>query len=51
MERLFIGLLLAAGYPVAMYDPRGTAESKGKISEGGAYLDIEAVYQHCPGVG
>lgn len=51
MERLFIGLLLAAGYPVAIYDPRGTAESKGRISEGGAYLDIEAVYHHVRALG
>ncbi len=46
MELRLLGLLLGAGYDVAMSDLRGTAESVGKICEGGGYLDAEAVYNH-----
>ncbi len=46
MDRKFIGLHLAAGYPICIWDYRGTVESKGTASEGGYYLDAEAVYEH-----
>ncbi len=44
MDRKFIGLHLAAGYDITIWDPRGTAESTGIPSEGGYYLDAEAVF-------
>jgi pimeloyl-ACP methyl ester carboxylesterase len=43
MERRFIGLHLAAGYDITLWDPRGTYQSTGKASVGGYYLDAEAV--------
>lgn len=46
MDRKFIGLHLAAGYDVAVWDPRGTVDSTGTPSEGGYYLDVDAVFQH-----
>ncbi|MBX7066864.1 MAG: alpha/beta hydrolase [Parachlamydiales bacterium] len=44
MDRRFVGQCLAAGYDVTISDQRGTAESTGIPSEGGYYLDAEAVY-------
>lgn len=44
MDRKFIGMHLAAGYDVTVWDPRGTIDSTGIASEGGYYLDAEAVY-------
>jgi hypothetical protein len=46
MDRKFIGLHLGAGYDICISDPRGTIDSKGTPSEGGYYLDAEAVFQH-----
>lgn len=46
MARKYLWLHLAAGYDVTIWDPRGTAESEGRASEGGYYLDAEAVFQH-----
>jgi pimeloyl-ACP methyl ester carboxylesterase len=46
MDRKFLGLYLAAGYDVVIWDPRGTVDSTGTPSEGGYYLDAEAVFQH-----
>jgi hypothetical protein len=45
MDRRFIAWHLISGYDVAVWDPRGTIESTGTPSEGGYYLDAEAVYQ------
>lgn len=45
MDRRFLGLHLAAGYDVTIWDPRGTVDSTGTPSEGGYYLDAEAVFQ------
>lgn len=46
MDRKFIALYLLAGYDVVVWDPRGTVDSTGSPSEGGYYLDGEAVFQH-----
>ncbi len=46
MDRKFIGQHLAAGYDVTVWDPRGTIDSTGTPSEGGYYLDAEAVLHH-----
>lgn len=46
MDRRFLGLHLAAGYNVTVSDPRGTVDSTGVASEGGYYLDAEAVFDH-----
>lgn len=45
MNRRYLGVHLAAGYNVTIWDPRGTAESTGIPSEGGYYLDAEAAFQ------
>lgn len=45
MDRKFVGQCLGAGYDITISDQRGTAESTGLPSEGGYYLDAEAVYQ------
>lgn len=45
MDRVFIWLHLAAGYDITIWDPRGTVDSTGKPSEGGYYLDADAVFQ------
>jgi pimeloyl-ACP methyl ester carboxylesterase len=41
MNRRWIGAHLAAGFDVALCDPRGTAESSGEASEEGYNLDAE----------
>ncbi len=46
MARKYLGHHLGAGYDVTIWDYRGTAESTGTPSEGGYYLDGEAVFQH-----
>jgi hypothetical protein len=46
MDRKFIGLHLGAGYDICITDPRGTIDSSGTPSEGGYYLDADAVYQY-----
>ena len=46
MDRKFIGLHLGAGYDICISDPRGTVDSSGTPSEGGYYLDAEAVFEH-----
>lgn len=46
MGREEIAHYLLAGHDVVIWDPRGTAESTGTPSEGGYYLDAEAVYHH-----
>lgn len=46
MDRVFLLLHLLAGYDVTVCDLRGTAESTGTPSEGGYYLDAEAVLDH-----
>ncbi len=46
MDRRFIGLHLAAGYDVAIWDPAGKVEGDGRGSEGSHYLDAEAVFEH-----
>ena len=46
MDRRFLGLHLGAGYDVTVWDPRGTVDSTGTPSEGGYYLDAEAVLEH-----
>lgn len=46
MDRKLVGQYLAAGYDLTIWDPRGTAESTGKASEGGYYLDADLVFQH-----
>lgn len=45
MDRKLIGQHLAAGYDITVWDPRGTAESTGTPTEGGYYLDAEAVFE------
>ncbi len=45
MERRIAGLHIA-WCDVCLWDPRGTIDSTGTPSEGGYYLDAEAVYQH-----
>ncbi len=46
MDRKFAGLHVAAGYDICISDPRGTIDSIGVPSEGGYYLDAEAVLEH-----
>lgn len=46
MDRKFIGLHLGAGYDICISDPRGTIDSTGTASEGGYYLDADAIYKH-----
>ena len=45
MDRRFVWLHLAAGYNITIWDPRCPVDSTGRASEGGYYLDAEAVYQ------
>lgn len=51
MDRKFIGLHLGAGYDICIFDPRGTIDSQGVPSEGGYYLDSDAVYKHVRNLG
>lgn len=46
MDRKLVGKYLAAGYNLTISDQRGTGESTGRATEGGYYLDAEAVFQH-----
>lgn len=46
MELRVIGQFVGAGYDLALWDPRGTVYSEGRISEGGEYLDADAVFRH-----
>ncbi len=41
----YVGIHLGVGYDVCLYDYRGTYFSSGKPTEGGYYLDAEAVYE------
>lgn len=43
MDRRFLGLHLAAGYNVTVWDPPGTVDSEGRASEGSYYKGAEAV--------
>lgn len=44
MNRKWVGQCLGAGFNLTISDQRGTGESTGKPSEGGYYLDAEAVF-------
>lgn len=46
MGRTIAARHLAAGIDFIGWDPRGTIDSLGEPSEGGYYLDMDAVYQH-----
>jgi hypothetical protein len=46
MDRKVIGMHLAAGYDITVWDPRGTTNSTGVASEGGFYLDADAVFKY-----
>lgn len=45
MDRRLVGQLLGAGCDLTIWDPRGTVDSTGVASEGGYYLDADAVFQ------
>lgn len=46
MDTHWILTHLAAGYDICVSDLRGTMESTGVPTEGGYYLDAEAIFQH-----